>query len=400
MQREKQNKRVRVVIWGADNYNTLGLLRSLSVADFEVTLLVIGSKHGVATASKYCNNYHITSTIEQGVKFMVENYPEQSLPENKALLFPGGDEASVGIAENYDKLCTRFFLMCTTDPKVLIKVTDKNEMGKVAQKAGLLTPAAQPYKYGDTDINVTFPALLKPVYSEGRVEFKTKLIKDKDELLSFSKMLNHRNRYLLQQYVNKSHDIVVYGCRLPDGSLKLAGHHTLERWSDDGGGSYGHLSPEIPEYLNPEGLARLFEIIDYHGLFSAEYGYVDGEAYFYEVNLRNDGFCHLSFQAGANLPLLWAQACLELPQTASSKMTESVVGMNEIYDVINVWRGNISWKRYKCDKAEAKAFHFYDPNDLQPYKNMHRRMYWEIPLRAVLKKYRPLIVRILKVIGL
>ena len=88
------------------------------------------------------------------------------------------------------------------------------------------------------------------------------------------------------------------------------------------------------------------------------------------------------------------------PLTASSKIKETVVGINEIYDIINVWMGNISWKKYKSDMAEAKAFHFYDPNDLQPYKNMHRRMFWEIPFRAVLRKYRPFIVRILKVFGL
>ena len=290
--------------------------------------------------------------------------------------------------------------MCTTDPKVLIKVTDKNEMGRCAHEAGLLIPESQPYKYGDTTINVPFPALLKPVHIEGRTEFKTKLLKNKDDLFSFSKMLNHKNTYVLQQYIDKSCDVVVYGCRLPDGTLKLAGHHTLERWSDDGGGSYGHLYPEIPDYLNPKGLAKLFDIIDYHGLFSAEYGMMDGKAYFYEVNLRNDGFCHLSFQAGANLPLLWVQSCLNMPLTASSKMTSAVVGMNEIYDVINVWRGNISWQKYISDKAEAKAFHFYDPQDMQPYKNMHRRMFWEIPFRAILKRYRPLIVKVLNMFGL
>ena len=89
-----------------------------------------------------------------------------------------------------------------------------------------------------------------------------------------------------------------------------------------------------------------------------------------------------------------------MPLTASSKITNAVVGINEIYDVINVWRGNISWQKYKSDKKEAKAFHFYDPNDLQPYINMHRRMLWEIPFRAILKKYRPLIVKILNTFGL
>ena len=396
----QQDKKIRAVIWGADNYNTLGLLRSLSVANIDITLVVIGRKQGVATASKYCKNYYIAHTLEKSVEYMIENYPEQDEDSNKAFLFPGGDGASLGIAENYDLLVKRFFLMCTTDPKVLIKVTDKNEMGRCAHEAGLLIPESQPYKYGDTTINVPFPALLKPVHVEGRTEFKTKLLQNKDDLFSFSKMLNHKNTYILQQYINKSCDVVVYGCRLPDGTLKLAGHHTLERWSDDGGGSYGHLYPEIPDYLNPKGLAKLFDIIDYHGLFSGEYGMMDGTAYFYEVNLRNHGFCNLSFQAGANLPLLWIQSCLNMPLTASSKMTSAVVGMNEIYDVINVWRGNISWQKYKSDKAEAKAFHFYDPQDMQPYKNMHRRMFWEIPFRAILKRYRPLIVKVLNMFGL
>lgn len=392
-------KGLRAVIWGADNYNTLGLLRSLALADMEITLIVTGSKQGVATASKYCKHYYIAHTIEKSVEYMVANYPEQDDVRKKAFLFPGGDAVSLGIAENYNVLCNRFFLMCSSDPKTLVQVTDKNVMGMLAHKAGLLTPASQPYQYGDTDINVPFPALLKPVHVHGRTEFKTKLLQSKEELFVFSHMLNPKNTYILQQYIDKSCDIVVYGCRLPDGRLKLAGHHTLERWSDDGGGSYGHLYPDIPDYLNLDGLVNLFNMIDYHGLFSAEYGFMNGKAYFYEVNLRNDGFCHLSFQAGANLPLLWVQACLNLPLTASSKMKESVVGINEIYDVINVWRGNISWKKYKSDRAEAKAFHFYDPNDLQPYKNMHRRMIWEIPFRAILKRYRPLIVRILKMFG-
>ena len=47
------------------------------------------------------------------------------MANKKAFLFPGGDGASLGIAKNYDLLSKRFFLMCTTDPNVLIKVTDK-----------------------------------------------------------------------------------------------------------------------------------------------------------------------------------------------------------------------------------------------------------------------------------
>ena len=389
----------KVVVWGADNYNTLGVLRSLSVADFDVLMLVNGSKQDVATASKYCQKYHVTHSIEEGVDYLIKHYPSETDLGKKAVLIPGGDATSVASAEFYELLHDRFHLMITKDPKVLIEVTDKNVMGQKAEEAGLLTPAAQEYHVGITEFTVPFPVILKPVHSEGRVEFKTKVFNTAEELLRFSKYLNPDNRYLMQQFINRDYDIVVYGCKLPNGELKLAGHHTLERWSDDGGGSYGHLSPEIPKYLRPEALNRFFDLIGYQGEFSAEYGFENGKAYFYEVNLRNDGFCHLSYQAGANLPLLWVCACLNLAFEGSYKMTKKVVGINEIYDVINVWRGKISWKKYKQDKREAQAFHFYDPEDLQPYKNMHRRMIWEIPFRALLKTFRPQIVWLLKIFG-
>ena len=69
-------KNIHIVIWGADNYNTLGLLRSLSVADFDITLVVTGRKQSVATASKYCKKYFIAHSIQKSVEYMVENFPE------------------------------------------------------------------------------------------------------------------------------------------------------------------------------------------------------------------------------------------------------------------------------------------------------------------------------------
>lgn len=387
--------KIRIIVWGSDNYNTLGVIRSLGGQGFDVTLLLNGHKIGLASASKYCDHVVEKSNLLGCVEYLTKNYPDEPCVTNRPLIIPGGDAVSVAMAKNYDVLNKKFYLMTTSDPKVLLKVTDKNEMGRVAKEAGFLIPKSQKYKVGDTSFEVPFPVILKPVYSVGRKEFKTKVFRTKKDFIHFAKYLNPNNRYIMQQFIEREHDIVVYGCRVPSGRTVLAGHHTLERWSDDGGGSYGHLSPEVPQYLNPEAIAKFLEMIDYYGLFSAEYGYKDGKAYFYEINLRNDGFTHLTYQAGANLPLLWVSESMQLGLSVPEKMTQNVVGINEIYDVINVFRGRISWKRYKSDKAEAKAFHFYDPNDIEPYKTMHKRMYWEVPFRAILKTARPYIVWLL-----
>ena len=84
--------------------------------------------------------------------------------------------------------------------------------------------------------------------------------------------------------------------------------------------------------------------------------------------------------------------CLKLKFEASPIMTQRMHSINDIYDVINVFKGRISYRQYKKDKASAGAFNFYDPNDLQPYKNMKRRQWWEIPVRAVYKVVRPQVI--------
>lgn len=84
------NTVAKIVIWGADNYNTLGLIRSLKDDRFDVLLLINGEKHGVASASKYCKKYVVTGSVSEGVKYLIENYPVQENVLDRAVLIPGG----------------------------------------------------------------------------------------------------------------------------------------------------------------------------------------------------------------------------------------------------------------------------------------------------------------------
>ena len=384
---------VRVIVFGADNYNTLGVLRSLGKCGFDLMLLVNGKKGCAASASKYCHCCVEGGSNDGGVDYLISNYPETDNPRQRPVVIPGGDGASLALARRYDELKNRFHLMITSDPQTIIRVTDKNEMIKIATRAGLNVPPSQFYRVGCTDISVPFPAILKPCRTHGRTEFQARKLKHPSQLYKLNKLLNKDNTYILQKYVQKTNDIIIFGCRLPDGVTVLAGADIIDRWSDDGGGSHGVLVPETPEYIDKEGICRFLDIIDYHGLFSAEFGIEDGVAYFYEFNLRNDGFTHLTSQGGANLPLLWVNAVLNLGlENVPRKMTEPRICINEVYDFTNVLKGRISLKKYKADKKEANAFHFYDPEDPKPYKNMKHRMWWEIPVRAAYRFPRPLII--------
>lgn len=47
----------RVIIWGVDDYNVLGLCRQFAKSDFELLFIAYRGNANCATVSKYCTNF-------------------------------------------------------------------------------------------------------------------------------------------------------------------------------------------------------------------------------------------------------------------------------------------------------------------------------------------------------
>lgn len=385
----------KVIIWGADNYNALGLLRQLSVADFEVVFLMNGKSASCATKSKYCKSLIKTASYKEGLDYLLKTADSLS----KSVLIPTGDRAAEMIDRNKSSLSVGYYLMGTSQAGLLEKIDNKNEMAGLAEQCGFLVPKSVRINSSISPNDISFPCIIKPASDEGISKFKTKIIKSEKALKGFWKYLNPSYDYILQEFIPKTHDILVYGCRLNNGEIKLAGQFIKDRWSDDGGGSHGFLTNELPEYIQQEAIQRFLSKIDYRGLFSVEYGLVGKKAYFYEFNLRNDGTSHLFYQAGANLPLSWVYDCLGINSPCSEIITNPGWNINEIYDIANFFHGRISYKKYKEDRRAASIFHFYSSDDLGPWKYTRRKAIWDLPFRAVLKSFRPQIVWLLNKFG-
>lgn len=283
--------KVSIIIWGPDNYNALGLLRQLSVADIPVLFLLNGKVENCATKSIHCKHYVKKADYQCGLQYLLDNFKETN--NHKSILIPIGDRAAEVIDKNRDILSTRFHLMGTQKAGLLSKIDNKNEMTAMAESCGFLVPKSVRFNTHTNVKSIPMPCILKPTSSEGIREFKTKIIHDTSELIRFKQFLNPEYEYILQELIPKTKDILVYGCRLNNGKVLLAGQFIKDRWSDDGGGSHGLLTNELPDYLLPKSIERFLERIDYKGLFSVEYGLVGNLAYFYEFNLRNDGTSHL-----------------------------------------------------------------------------------------------------------
>lgn len=378
-----------IIIWGPDNYNMLGLLRQLKTVKEDVFLLINGSDHKCATKSIYCSKYKYTKNYDEGLEYLIRNF---TVTSEKHILIPTGDRAAEVIDDNKLILEINFILMGTSQQGLLKKIDDKNIMTSLAKECGFNVPRSYKFSVSSSAEKYPFPCILKPIGNDGIKEFKTKIIRTPKDLNKFKKVLNPTHTYILQELIPKVYDILVYGLRRNNGEVILAGQYIKDRWSDDGGGSHGMLTCKLPDYLQLDSLFILLNRIDYTGLFSVEYGLVGKKAYFYEINLRNDGTSHLFYQAGANLPLCWVNDCRKKENKSSVRITEDGWNINEIYDFINVLKGKISWSKYRTDRKEAKIFHYYSDEDKAPWRAAKKRAIWDIFLRAFLLKFRPYIV--------
>ena len=91
------------------------------------------------------------------------------------------------------------------------------------------------------------------------------------------------------------------------------------------------------------------------------------EAYFLEINLRNDGTCYITTQAGVNLPAIWAYFAMGLDSSHLSRTLkrQCAYGMNEI----NYMKYTFSFRHmFKCIKEILKvsAFSLIKFDDMRP----------------------------------
>ena len=384
--------RNKIIIWGIDNFNTLGLMRQLGSEGLDLFLLVLGRKTGVATGSRWCTGYDVRADIGDGYTLLKEKFQGEKL---KPIIITPGDEI-IEFLDQHKPDAEQFFLFAgTKESGVLTRYDNKIKMAELAREVGIVVPQSLTLTKNTPIDDVIYPCFLKPshIMKGHKNEFKCKKIVSRAELEHTLKYVREDSEFLLQQFIPVEKEYVVSGCRMMDGKTVVAGCYTTLRYADDGNSSYGYVSDEIPKEIDVKGIERFMEAIDYHGIFGFEYGLWNGKAYFFEVNLRNDGTSQTFWLAGAKRMLAWVYS---LTGTDYSELCTRVQKpgyfMDEMMDIANVWHGRIARKEWKKQRTEAAYLKYYNEEDMRPYKVM-RKLRWRLMLQyAVVKKYRLYIV--------
>lgn len=108
----------------------------------------------------------------------------------------------------------------------------------------------------------------------------------------------------------------------------------------------------------------LINSLRYKGLFSLEFlRGEDGNDYFMEINMRNDGNAYCVTCAGVNLPLVWYKKTLNIPiDKTETKIRRTVHFMPEFYDVRNIKKvGVFKWLKDFVMAESHACFNLTDP---------------------------------------
>lgn len=385
----------KVIIWSADNYNSLGLLRQLGGRDLNLFFLMMGKPTGCASASRYFPASHSVSSIEEGYAFLTSHYTSC---EQKPLIVTPNDEIAEFIDQHKEELSRHFLIPGTRESGLLTKIDDKNNMGRLAEECGFLVPKSRFVRY-DSDLDgIEYPCIIKPAHTTPghRNEFKYRICKNVKELTNLLKLVRKESEFVVQQFIPKDSVALVYGCRYTDGEVALAGTLLKNRFLDCGDGSHGMVTNTFPKGIDTDCIKAFFNTIDYCGLFSVEYGIYQGKAYFFEVNLRNDGTSHLFYQAGANIPLAWVRNVTGGDvESVSTQVCGESCFIDEVFDIANVFKRKVSLKKWKLEKEKATVFKYYDKDDVEPWKSVKSKRVKKILVDYFVLKFRPYIVYIM-----
>lgn len=389
----------KVIVWSIDDFNTLGLMRQLGKKGLDLLFLIKGCAN-FASKSKYCKKYIEKETIEEGYDYLLNNYKQE---EYKPIIIVASDEIITFIDQHKEEFEKYFIIPGTSRKGDIEKYIDKNRMTKLAEDIGILCPTS---RYISKDIfptDIKYPCLIKPSHQKpGHYnEFKFKICKNKFILKHTLKCVRNDSEFILQDYIPKKLDLLLYGVRMLDKNIVIAGAFIRDRWADSGSSSHGYLTAEIPEYIDIEKIKKFIEKIDYYGLFSVEYGILENKAYFFEINLRNDGTSHYFYQAGVNLPLAYVYNCAGLDY---SNILAKIKGkrwfIDEVFDIENIILGKLKIKKWKQDMAEATVFKYYDKEDMVPFELVKKEKMKQIIQDLILKRFRLYIVFIMDKIGI
>jgi len=378
---------MKVIIFGNNLQNTLGLIRSVGMKGYEVILLLepIKKSDCYVRHSKYISKIHYLKSAQEGIDVLLGEYGNES---EKPVILCGSDPTICILDSHYEQLKNKFHIFNAGEQGKINWYLDKINTFPIAEECGLFVIKT----WYVTDIHnlpddITFPCLTKGNNSTGSTKADMFICNSREELIS---CLREGVEYLIQEYIQKEYELDIVGLSYNHGKNVFVPAVCRKIRDDIHRQSVYIRLDDIREYANFDTniIDRFLEKIGYEGIFSIEVIFSKGKYYFLEINMRNDGCGWLYTAGGINYPYLWIKYCegkLTQDILDNTKLTNHLYLMHED-DTYNMLEGNVKFLQWLKDFHRAKAFFIANSKDPMPFivsTLIHARQFGKMILRKV-----------------
>lgn len=360
----------KAIVLGNDHTNSLGVVQSLGLEGFYVIAFVWGLKTGLLLSSRFTKELHSAANAQGCIDSMLNLFEGDSEP---IPIIPCCDTAALVLEENKERLMGHFLFGCVQGDYTIKQLQEKDLQVKLATQSGFHVPKSIEITHiEEIDKFVAFeaPYLIKPLMSIEGAKNDIMVCNTIEELKEKTKtVLMHTPRLLLQQYIDKDYEFSILGCAKIEGGVFIpAKEIKLTIFPPKTGLESKAIMVELTEESLIIAINNLIKTIGYIGMFSVElmHNTKDGEFYFTEINLRNDGAQPFVRKYGYNLPLIHVDDLLGLPMQLPKK-THPGMYLWEMHH-FQAWRHhNIPFSTWFYEILKKRGFLISCGRDFKPF---------------------------------
>lgn len=358
----------RIIVFGGNHHNTLGVIRSLGRKGIFSEVLLhdkLPIKECNVLRSKYIKSWNKIDTVEEGINYLYSNRSQHEKP----IIICSSDGAASAIDMHYEELNDYYHIPNCGQQGVITELMNKEKMATLAEKCGLLCPKTYVIdEYATFDINnITFPIITKPLLSIEGNKSEITICNNNTELKRF--VNTHRNgRFQIQQFIQKQFEYQLIGCSLDGGKhIIIPGRSkiiTQPVCTNTGFLHYEQLDGQEPI----DACYQFLREINYSGLFSLEFlRDKDGKNYFMEINFRNDGNSICVTEAGVNLHYIWYAFHTQIDWETEARLNIHNIFVMPEFTELSLWyQGIIGPTRFIKEMRQADVFMDYSKDDPAP----------------------------------
>lgn len=364
-----------IIVFGGEHHNSLGVIRSLGKAGLKKCIIYISVSQGETFVchSKYLlkHNIFIASSEDNGISLIKELSVKMG---EKPVIICCGDNYIAAVDKNFNELSKYCILpnAMNTQNRIFTYL-NKETQCRLAERCNIKTPYHICfYKNGIKNIyNLPLPCIIKNVNSLGASGGKMdiQICSSYEEVLSYCS-LSKESELIVEEYIDKSMEFQLIGCSL-EQQIIIPGYTSIIRQPYNTNTGYLQYCPIQNQVISEELINKVKSFIreiGYKGLFSVEFiRNNNGDDYFLEMNMRNDGNAYCVTAAGINLPYIWYKysAEAELKIIEPMQFNKAIYLMPEFNDIANIKKvGICKWIK---EFLTADAHTILDLKDISPF---------------------------------